>query len=51
MVGPGTGDSIMTLSDTARVVLSAAAQHEMGLARAPTTLPAASRNAVLKSLI
>ena len=41
----------MTLSDTARVVLSAAAQHEMGLARAPKTLPAAARNAVFKSLI
>ncbi len=51
MIGPGTGDSIMTLSDTARVVLSAAAQHEMGLARAPKTLPAAARNAVFKSLI
>jgi hypothetical protein len=51
MVGPGTGDSIMTLSDTARVVLCAAAQHEMGLARAPKTLPAAARNAVFKSLI
>ena len=51
MIGPGTGDSIMTLSDTARVVLSAAAQHEMGLARAPKTLPAAARNAVFRSLI
>ena len=26
------------LSDTQRVILSAAAQHEMGLARAPKTL-------------
>ena len=39
------------LSDTARIILSAAAQHEMGLARAPKTLPAAARNAVFRSLI
>ncbi len=39
------------LSDTQRVILSAAAQHEMGLARAPRTLPAAARNAVFRSLI
>lgn len=39
------------LSDTQRVILSAAAQHEMGLARAPKTLPAAARNAVYRSLI
>lgn len=39
------------LSDTQRVILSAAAQHEMGLVRAPKTLPAAARNAVLRSLI
>ena len=32
------------LSDTQRVILSATAQHEMGLARAPKTLPAAARN-------
>ena len=51
MVGPGTGDSVMTLSDTQRIILSAAAQHEMGFARAPKTLPAAARNAVFKSLI
>ncbi len=51
MIGLGTGDSIMTLSDTARTILSAAAQHEMGFARAPKTLPAAARNAVFKSLI
>jgi hypothetical protein len=31
----------MKLTDTQRVILSAAAQHEMGLARAPKTLPAA----------
>ncbi|WP_233256100.1 DUF3489 domain-containing protein [Falsiroseomonas bella] len=39
------------LSDTQRVILSAAAQHEMGLAGAPKTLPAAARNAVFRSLI
>lgn len=39
------------LSDTQRVILSAAAQDEMGLARAPKTLPAAARNAVFRSLI
>lgn len=39
------------LSDTQRVILSAAAQHEMGLARAPKILPAAARNAVFRSLI
>ena len=39
------------LSDTQRVILSAAAQHEMGLARAPKSLPAAARNAVFRSLI
>ena len=41
----------MKLSDTQRVILSAAAQHEMGLARAPKALPAAARNAVFRSLI
>jgi hypothetical protein len=39
------------LSESQRVILSAAAQHEMGLARAPKTLPAAARNAVFRSLI
>ena len=39
------------LSDSQRVILSAAAQHEMGLTRAPKTLPAAARNAVFRSLI
>ena len=39
------------LSDSQRVILSTAAQHEMGLARAPKTLPAAARNAVFRSLI
>jgi hypothetical protein len=41
----------MTLSDTQRAILTAAAQHELGLARAPKTLPAAARNAVFRSLI
>ena len=39
------------LSDTQRVILSAAAQHRMGLARPPISLPAAARNAVFRSLI
>ena len=39
------------LSDSQHAILSAAAQHEMGLARAPKTLPAAARNAVFRSLI
>ncbi len=39
------------LSDSQRVILSAAAQHEVGLARAPKALPAAARNAVFRSLI
>jgi hypothetical protein len=39
------------LSDTQRVILSAAAQHEMGIAISPKTLPAAARNAVFRSLI
>ncbi|MFC7541059.1 hypothetical protein ACFQU2_18510 [Siccirubricoccus deserti] len=39
------------LSDTQRVILIAASQHEMGLARAPRNLPAAARNAVFRSLI
>ena len=39
------------LSASQRVILSAAAQHEMGLARAPKTLPAAGRNAVFRSMI
>ena len=39
------------LSDTQRVILSAAAQHELGLARPPLSLPAAARNAVFRSLI
>jgi hypothetical protein len=39
------------LSDSQHTILSAAAQHEMGLARAPKSLPAAARNAVFRSLI
>jgi hypothetical protein len=39
------------LSDSQRVILSEASQHQMGIARAPKTLPAAARNAVFRSLI
>jgi hypothetical protein len=39
------------LSDTQALVLSAAAQHEMGLAKAPKGLPAGARNAVFRSLL
>ncbi len=39
------------LSDTQRVILSAAAQHEALLATPPAKLPAAARNAVLRSLL
>jgi len=39
------------LSETQSMILSAAAQHQMGLAHAPKTLPAAARNAVFRSLI
>jgi hypothetical protein len=42
---------MIKLSDSQRMILSAAAQHEMGLAHAPKTLPAAARNAVFRSLI
>jgi hypothetical protein len=41
----------MTLSDTQRLVLSRAAQHEARLAAAPTGLPAAARSAVFRSLL
>jgi hypothetical protein len=41
----------MKLSDTQRVILSAASQHAAGLATAPSKLPAAARNAVFRSLI
>ena len=37
--------------DSQRVILSAAAQHEMGLAPAPKTLPAAALNAMFRNLI
>jgi hypothetical protein len=39
------------LSDTQRVILSKAAQHEALLAAPPAKLPAAARNAVLRSLL
>jgi hypothetical protein len=39
------------LSDTARIVLVTAAQHEMGIARPPMKLPMAACNAVFRSLI
>jgi hypothetical protein len=41
----------MKLSDTQLVILSAAAKHEAGLARAPKGLPAAARNTVFRSMI
>jgi hypothetical protein len=41
----------MKLSDTQLVILCAAAKHELGLARAPKSLPAAARNAVFRSMI
>jgi hypothetical protein len=39
------------LSDTQRVILSKAAQHETLLATPPAKLPAAARQAVLRSMI
>jgi hypothetical protein len=41
----------MTLSDTQRHILAAAAQHEHRLAAAPHGLPTAARNAVFRSMI
>ncbi|MFC7544079.1 recombinase family protein [Siccirubricoccus deserti] len=41
----------MTLSDTQRQILAAAAQHEHRLAIAPRGLPAAARNAVFRSML
>ncbi|WP_426954135.1 DUF3489 domain-containing protein [Muricoccus radiodurans] len=41
----------MTLSDTQSLLLSQASQHPMGLAKAPDHLPAAARNAVVRSLL
>jgi hypothetical protein len=52
MVGHPTPETTtMKLSDTQNVILSAASQHEAGLATAPSKLPAAARNAVFRSLI
>ena len=39
------------LSDTQAVILSAAVQHEMGLATPPKALPAGARNAVFRSML
>jgi hypothetical protein len=39
------------LSDTQAQILSAAAQHEAQLAKAPQGLPAAARNAVFRSML
>jgi hypothetical protein len=41
----------MTISDTARSILSQGSQHPLGLTAPPATLPAAARNAVLRSLL
>ena len=41
----------MPLSDTARNILIDASQHPLGLAAPPIALPAAARNAVLRSLL
>jgi hypothetical protein len=41
----------MTLSDTQRQILAAAAQHEHRLATTPHGLPAAARNAVFRSML
>jgi hypothetical protein len=41
----------MTISDTQRQILTAAAQHEHHLAIAPHGLPAAARNAVFRSMV
>jgi hypothetical protein len=41
----------MTISDTQRRILAAAAQHDVRLAMAPDGLPAAARNAVFRSMI
>ena len=42
---------MIKLSDTQRVILSRAAQHGVLLAEPPKHLPAAARNAVLRSLM
>ncbi|WP_426954141.1 hypothetical protein [Muricoccus radiodurans] len=41
----------MTLSHTQSLLLSRASQNPMGLAKAPDHLPAAARNAVVRSLL
>jgi hypothetical protein len=41
----------MPLSDTARSILTEASQHPLGIADPPATLPAAARQAVLRSLL
>jgi hypothetical protein len=41
----------MTLSDTQRQILAAAAQHDARLTIAPSGLPAAARNAVFRSML
>jgi hypothetical protein len=41
----------MTLSNTQRLILTAAAQHDARLAAAPPSLPAAARNAVFRSML
>jgi hypothetical protein len=41
----------MTISDTQRQILAAAAQHAARLAIAPGTLPTAARNAVFRSML
>jgi hypothetical protein len=42
---------MMTISDTQRQILAAAAQHDARLATAPGSLPAAARNAVFRSML
>jgi hypothetical protein len=42
---------MMTISDTQRQILAAAAQHDARLATAPGGLPAAARNTVFRSML
>jgi uncharacterized protein DUF3489 len=51
MAGSAAETPKMTLSDTQRLVLSKAGQHEQGLAAAPQGLPAAARDAVFRSML
>jgi hypothetical protein len=51
MAGSAAETPTMTLSDTQRLVLSKASQHEQGLAAAPQGLPAAARDAVFRSML